>query len=283
MKSGLKDILFTILKLIILLVSIFIISVLMKVIGAFITNGMTDERIIFTITKTLDTVGILLAVFLFFRINKEFNLMKKLKEQLKINKNLFRVFVIVAIASAVIMPIILYLLGYMKFNWFVWNKLFAEDIFAIMILGLIECFFETFCEEIIYRFAIYEITMKSLNKIWAYILSTMIYVLIYAFDKNISIMAIINIALLNILMMSLYIKYKNIWLCIIPRSIFEYIISFGFSINRYGNNVVGIIGYKYCGNTFVSGGVYGINGSVFITALFVALIFFTTKKEFAKR
>lgn len=283
LKKNITNIFFTLLNLVIFFTVVFFISLIMSVVATVVTRNITDTRVSFAISKTIDTMAILFGVFLFFKIKKEFNIIKKLKEQLFLKNNVILKFNIIGCICALIIPILLFIIGYMQFSWLIWNKLFLEDIIPIIILGLVECLFESFCEEIMYRLVVYEITMKRLNKAWVYFLSTIIYVLIYLFDSNITVISLVNIALLNIVMMNIYIKYKNIWLCIIPRTIFEYIVSYGFSMYRYGNQTAGIVGFSICGNNLVNGGTYGVYGSIITTITLLALVSITSYKFFIQK
>ena len=283
MKKDIKNIFFTVVELAILYVSSIIILIITTFIDNIINSNMSDATASFAITKIINASAILLVVFVFFKVKRRFNLLKVLKDQfLNINKKLI-IFVIISIVAAIIIPLMLYLLGYMQMSWLIWNKLYLEDIIPIMIVGFLDCFLESFSEEIIYRLAAYEIIKRKLSRKWVYIFSTLIYVLIYWVGSGISLVTIINLILLNIIMMNIYIKFNNIWLSIIPRAVFEYIISYGFSMKRYGALIPGIIGFTSGSNSFINGGQYGFYGSVFTTIFFIIIIATTTYVFFYKK
>lgn len=270
MKSDMKSILNTILKLIILLVSIFVILLIISFIVSAMSCLGADDQTSFIVGRILNTFGILIVIFLYFK--DKFNLFSELMKQLFNNKKQLIIYMLAGIILAIGTAVTLYLIGFMKFSGFIWQKYYAEDIIPVMLAGILECFLQTFYEELIYRFAIPKIILEKYNILWAFIFSTAIYVITYAFDYNTSIIALINIALLNILMLFLFLKYKNIWICIITRTLFEYVISYVFSINRFGNAIDGLIIYKSYGTTIINGGNYGIYGSIIMTILMLILV-----------
>lgn len=263
-------------KLVFKLAILFLTVIFFSLIASYLSDiskiFVSNDEYIFLIQRTLQSLSIVLAVFMFFYFKKEFNLFKEIKVQLNINKKKFFYFCIGSAILGVMLPCFLYLMGYMNVEWLIWNKLFLEDIVSIMIAGILECFLYVASEEIIYRLAIFKITTKNLSSIWPLIFSTIIYTIIYAFNNNVSFISILNMALLNIVMMCIYIIYKNICICIFSRTILEYITSYVFSLHRYGDEVTGLIGFRYSGTSIITGGNYGIYGSILTTIVFLILI-----------
>lgn len=280
MKDDTKSKLKILVKLIILLISILV----MLLIISFITSAMTyfgaDDKTSFIASRIINTIGILLVVFLYFK--DKFNLFDLLIKQLSNNKRYLLIYMLAGILLGIAAAGTLYIMRFMRFNGFIWQKFYAEDIIPVLLVGIFECFLQTFYEELIYRFAISNIILEKFSTVWAFIFSTIIYVITYTFDYNVSIIALLNIALLNILMLTIYLKYKNIWISVIARTVFEYVVSYVFSINRFGNEIDGLISLKCYGSSIVNGGDYGIYGSIIMTILIILILavqWFSTQKN----
>lgn len=83
-------------------------------------------------------------------------------------------------------------------------------------------------------------------------------------------------------MLIIYLKYKNIWISVIARTVFEYVVSYIFSINRFGNEIDGLITLKCYGSSIVNGGDYGIYGGIIMTILIILILavqWFSTQKN----
>lgn len=270
MKIKIKDFFKIIFKIIILLVSVFIMLLAASLVTSLLTYFGMDDKSTFIIGKILNAVGIITVLSLYFR--HKFNLIGVLKRQLFYKNSKLKIIMLVAVFLSVIIACGLQITGFIKFQGFIWQKFYAEDIIPVMIFGILECILEAFYEELVYRFAISNIMLEKFGTAWVVILTTIIYVCMYAFDSNVSIIVLINIALINVVMLTMYLRFRNIWACIFSRAIFEYIISYVFSINRYGNAIDGLISYKLYGNAVINGGVYGIYGSLIMTLVLIMLI-----------
>ena len=137
-------------------------------------------------------------------------------------------------------------------------------------------------EEVIFRGYILNNFMQSMNKYVALAISAVLFALIHGFNPNITIVAIVNLVLAGFVLGIPYIHTKNLWLPIFFHLSWNY-----FQGPIYGFEVSGLdfkttIVQKVAGSDLITGGEFGFEGSLLLTALLI-ILFFVIDRFYKKR
>lgn len=127
-------------------------------------------------------------------------------------------------------------------------------------------------EEISIRGYVLNNLMQSSNKYVALIISSLIFCALHLFNPSISILSAFNIFLAGILLGIFYIHYQNLWFPIALHfgwNIFEGPI-YGFEVS--GITVKSIFHQSISGSDYISGGNFGLEGSVVATIILIIFI-----------
>jgi len=112
--------------------------------------------------------------------------------------------------------------------------------------------------------------LKQTKKVWApLIVSAIIFSAMHSMNGGISLIAYINLFLFGIFMGYLFIKTKNIWMCIGYHITWNYFQGdvFGFLVS--GNTTDSIYSIKVLNHNIINGGSFGPEGGLVVTALLV--------------
>lgn len=116
--------------------------------------------------------------------------------------------------------------------------------------------------------------LKQTKKSWVpLVVSSMIFALMHSMNAGISLLAYINLFLFGILMGYLFIKTKNLWMCIGYHITWNYFQGdvFGFLVS--GNSTNSIYTIKTINANIINGGIFGPEGGLVVTILLVVTIF----------
>jgi hypothetical protein len=166
-----------------------------------------------------------------------------------------------AIAILGVGTIILVALGYLKFI----GVTFTTDIFR----ELFFLFVVAFIEEIVFRGYLLNNLMQSTNKWIALLITAALFAAVHMGNPGANILPVINVFAAGMLLGVNYIYTKNLWFSIL----------FHFAWNTFQGPVLGydVSGLKMTtlieqsmeGPTFITGGVFGFEGSIICLALIV--------------
>ncbi|OVE70646.1 CPBP family intramembrane metalloprotease domain-containing protein [Clostridium diolis] len=120
--------------------------------------------------------------------------------------------------------------------------------------------------------------LKQTKIAWIPILgSSIIFSLMHSLNHGISLLAYVNLFLFGIFMGYLFIKTKNIWMCIGYHITWNYFQGdiFGFLVS--GNITDSIYTIRTINSNIVNGGSFGPEGGIVVTALLVVTILITYK------
>jgi membrane protease YdiL (CAAX protease family) len=120
--------------------------------------------------------------------------------------------------------------------------------------------------------------LKQTKKTWApLIISAMIFSVMHSMNGGISLVAYINLFLFGIFMGYLFMKTKNIWMCIGYHITWNYFQGdiFGFLVS--GNNTDSIYKIKVLSSNIINGGNFGPEGGLVVTILLVISIILVYK------
>ena len=115
--------------------------------------------------------------------------------------------------------------------------------------------------------------LKQTNKSWVpVVVSSIIFALMHSMNEGISLLAYINLFLFGIVMAYIFIKTKNIWMCIGYHITWNYFQGnvFGFLVS--GNTTDSIYSIKTVNPNLINGGSFGPEGGFIVTALLIVTI-----------
>lgn len=115
--------------------------------------------------------------------------------------------------------------------------------------------------------------LKQTNKSWVpVIVSSIIFALMHSMNDGISVLAYVNLFLFGIVMAYIFIKTKNIWMCIGYHITWNYFQGnvFGFLVS--GNTTDSIYSIKTVNPNLINGGSFGPEGGLIVTALLILTI-----------
>lgn len=231
------------------------------------TKFISNQYFLSVLQLFLQFLAVLCCIAFFYKII--------LKEKFFINKKLHRnvVFIVVcALICALINILLICITKTITFDGFISKVYYMEDIIPMLLVGLIEVGSECIYEELLFRKVSIDFFSKYINLKLSIIITSIYYIIVHCFDSQLTIFSIINLILINILMSLIYVKYQNIWYCILPRFVFEFITAYGFSMNRFGRDEVGIVFLSRVSNSYLNGGQYGIYGSAITMILLIIFI-----------
>lgn len=115
--------------------------------------------------------------------------------------------------------------------------------------------------------------LKQTKKSWVpVVFSSIIFALMHSMNEGISLLAYINLFLFGIVMAYLFIKTKNIWMCIGYHITWNYFQGnvFGFLVS--GNTTDSIYSIKIINANLINGGSFGPEGGLIVTVLLIVTI-----------
>lgn len=141
-----------------------------------------------------------------------------------------------------------------------------------LFLGLILMLLVAFTEELVFRGYILNNLMLSMNKWTALIFSAVLFALFHGSNPGLNFLALINIFLSGLLLGINYIFTKNLW----------YAIFLHFTWNFYQGSILGykvsgleiqsLLQQELTGNAFITGGDFGLEGSVIVGLLSILTV-----------
>ncbi|BCZ45256.1 membrane protein [Clostridium gelidum] len=142
----------------------------------------------------------------------------------------------------------------------------------VLIIQLIIFIFVGFNEELFRGYCM--TVLKQTKKSWIpIIVSSVIFALMHSMNAGISLLAYINLFLFGISMGYLFMKTKNIWMCIGYHITWNYFQGdvFGFLVS--GNVTDSIYAIRTISPNLINGGSFGPEGGLVVTILLVITIF----------
>ena len=143
-------------------------------------------------------------------------------------------------------------------------KIVAGSFFFYLVAAMIE--------EVIFRGYVLNNLMEYGNKYLALFISSVLFALIHGMNPNLTIIAMVNLAIAGGVLGITYIYTKNIWYPVFLHVSWNYFQGpiYGFEVS--GTQAVSIISQKVSGNELITGGDFGFEGSIILTFLMIALI-----------
>lgn len=137
--------------------------------------------------------------------------------------------------------------------------------FKVTFYYFILCILIAFKEEVITRGYILGNLMDSMNKYMALIISALLFAVFHGMNPNMSLIGIINIFLGGIILGISYIHTRNLWFPIAFHTAWNFAQGplYGFAVS--GLKLESIIKQELNGNDIITGGKFGLEGSILAT------------------
>ncbi len=135
----------------------------------------------------------------------------------------------------------------------------------------IELFAASIFEEVLFRGIIYRIMEKSLNTIWAIIISSLLFSIIHIANSGFDITSFISLMLGGAILGITYTLTKNLWSVIFIHLGWNFAQGF-FGLSISGKYFTSFFKAEVTGQTWLTGGAFGLENS-YITIALLALVF----------
>lgn len=131
-----------------------------------------------------------------------------------------------------------------------------------------EMIFVATIEEVLFRGVLFRIPERSLGTWWAMLLSAVFFALAHVPNHDVTVLAVINTALAGVLFTAAYLATRRLWLPIGMHFAWNLIPAGILSLPNSGNPGRGLLQGELSGPQWITGGAYGIEGSVITLVLF---------------
>jgi membrane protease YdiL (CAAX protease family) len=156
---------------------------------------------------------------------------------------------------------------------------------SLMILvPLAELMLIGMAEEMMFRGVIFGVTERSLGSKAAIVISALVFSLAHLPNQGISVLAVAVIAAYGVLQAALYMATRRLWVCIGTHVAWNYCVSQVFSSAVSGHAATdGLLRGELVGNAMLTGGAFGVEGSLVALLLIAATAAFWLRRAFATR
>ncbi|SFU44306.1 hypothetical protein SAMN05216552_1003102 [Pseudoduganella namucuonensis] len=139
-----------------------------------------------------------------------------------------------------------------------------------ILLPLAELVLVGMAEEMMFRGVIFGVTERSLGGKAAVAISALVFSLAHLPNEGLSVPAVGALAAYGVLQAALYMKTRRLWICIGTHVAWNYCVSQVFSSTVSGHAATdGLLRGELVGNAMLTGGVFGVEGSL-VTLLLIA-------------
>lgn len=145
-------------------------------------------------------------------------------------------------------------------------------IIMVMLIGFV---IQSFTEELLFRDYIYHILSLTFNPFLSCLLQAVIFVLIHTLNNGFSSVPFFNLLLFGLLTEVMFLKSNNVFMSSGFHLIWNALPSLLFGLNISGiSTVYSYLDLKLIGNSFYTGGNFGIEGSIIILFLVIVTTIF---------
>jgi membrane protease YdiL (CAAX protease family) len=153
-----------------------------------------------------------------------------------------------------------------------------------MLVPLAELVLVGMAEEMMFRGVIFGVTERSLGSKPAIVISALLFSLAHLPNEGVSALAIAVIAVYGVMQAALYMRTRRLWACIGTHIAWNYCISQVFSSTVSGHAATdGLLRGELVGNAMLTGGVFGVEGSLIPLLLIGAAAAFLLRRAFASQ
>ncbi|RUT77752.1 CPBP family intramembrane glutamic endopeptidase [Ancylomarina longa] len=266
------------LRALLILIPFFIFMAIFQTLGVLIWDFMSETNPLeifqnqsinsdfgFLIIETFTTLGTILIVWIFTRFIDREKMIKlgfSIKKQKKnILLGLLTGFLLMFIGTLFLLANKNLVIDNIEFH----SLSFLVSILLFLLVAL--------NEEIIVRGYILRNFMYSMNRYLALVLSSLVFMSLHLFNPNISFVGLLNIFLAGLLLGITYIFTKNLWFPIALHFSWNFFQGpiFGYEVS--GTTTSSLISQTISGNEILTGGKFGMEGSILASLLCSIAIF----------
>lgn len=154
----------------------------------------------------------------------------------------------------------------------------------MMLMPLAELLLVAMTEEMMFRGVLFGVTERSLGSKPAIVISALVFGLGHLPNEGVSLLAVGVIAAYGVLQAALYMKTRRLWICIGTHIAWNYGVSqvFGATVSGHATSN-GLLRGELVGNSMLTGGAFGVEGSLLALLLVAATAAFSLRRAFARR
>lgn len=146
----------------------------------------------------------------------------------------------------------------------------VNPVSILILVPLAELVLVGMAEEMVFRGVIFGVSERSLGSKAAIVISALVFSLAHLPNDGISVVAIAAIAAYGVLQAAIYMKTRRLWVGIGSHVAWNYCVSQVFSSTVSGHAASdGLLRGELVGNALLTGGVFGVEGSL-VTLLLIA-------------
>jgi hypothetical protein len=151
-----------------------------------------------------------------------------------------------------------------------------NNVGARILLPLAELVLVGLTEEMIFRGIVFGIAERSMGSRWAIVFSALVFGLAHLPNDGISLVSVAALLAYGVMQAAIYVRTRRLWLCIANHVAWNYCVGQVFSTTVSGHGAeIGLLRGQLSGSSLLTGGVYGVEGSVVTLVLIsVAAAFF---------
>jgi membrane protease YdiL (CAAX protease family) len=142
---------------------------------------------------------------------------------------------------------------------------------VMMLVPLAELVLVGMAEEMMFRGVIFGVTERSLGTKPAIVISALVFSLAHLPNAGVSVLAVAVLAAYGVMQAALYMKTRRLWACIGTHIGWNYCLSQVFSSTVSGHAATdGLLRGELVGNAMLTGGAFGVEGSLIALLLITA-------------
>ncbi|MFC3377974.1 CPBP family intramembrane glutamic endopeptidase [Rugamonas sp. CCM 8940] len=154
----------------------------------------------------------------------------------------------------------------------------------MLLVPLAELALVGMAEEMMFRGVVFGVTERSLGSKAAIVISALVFGLAHMPNEGVSLLAVGVIIAYGVLQAALYMKTRRLWICIGTHVAWNYCLSQVFSATVSGHaGADGLLRGELTGNAMLTGGAFGVEGSLISLLLIAAVAAFWLRRAFAGR
>ncbi|MDN2706059.1 type II CAAX endopeptidase family protein [Janthinobacterium sp. SUN100] len=153
---------------------------------------------------------------------------------------------------------------------------------VLLLLPLAELVLVGMAEEMMFRGILFGVTARALGNKAAIVISSLVFALAHLPNAGFSLLAIIALVAYGVLQAALYMKTRRLWVCIGTHIGWNYCVGQVFSSTVSGHAATdGLLRGELAGNAVLTGGAFGVEGSLVTVLLIGAVAAYVLRLAFA--
>ncbi|MDO8074644.1 type II CAAX endopeptidase family protein [Janthinobacterium sp. SUN176] len=153
---------------------------------------------------------------------------------------------------------------------------------VLLLLPLAELVLVGMAEEMMFRGILFGVTARALGSKAAIVISSLVFALAHLPNAGFSLLAIIALVAYGVLQAALYMQTRRLWVCIGTHIGWNYCVGQVFSSTVSGHAATdGLLRGELAGNTVLTGGAFGVEGSLVTVLLIGAVAAYVLRLAFA--